>query len=112
MEEISKTTYSDIQLPEKGHGINYLVTFVIVAALLIVSYFIYTYLDTDTVREDNIIYSKEEKLEILEGLLASSDDSFSIEEKEEVLNKVSENNPANTKELSREKKLNILYSLE
>lgn len=106
---------SSPQSPEEKHTIIYVAAVFIIAFIGVIFYIAYNNAPEpeDVVKEERIIYTNEEKLQILEGLASSPpEDIPSIEERKEILSKISESKPANAREYSKEEKLNILYSLQ
>ena len=88
---------------------------VIVAVLIIAAFFVYIYsgdIKLIDVTNNEKTFSEEEKLEILNSLSESADDTLSIEEKRAILEDVSKNKAADAYEYSEEGKLQILRTLQ
>lgn len=119
MEEIYKINSNispppSSESPEEKHTTIYIATVLVVAFIGIVFYMAYNNApeDVNSVKEERVIYTHEEKLEILEGLASNPEDIPSIEERRVILSEIAENKQADAKVYSQEEKLNILYSLQ
>lgn len=121
MEDVYKINPTSTQFnsPKSGKDsgkFNYIAIFSIVVFLVFVSYFIYTGFfqkQNQEQIENKKIYTEEEKLQILSLISESSSNDIPIEEKREILKQVSEKSSVSQeKQLSKEEKLNILYSLQ
>lgn len=99
--------------PEEKHIIIYAVLILAIAFIGIVFYVMYNNApEPEIVKEERVIYTHEQKLEILNELAGNPENIPPIEERRAILNKISESKPADAREYSQEEKLNILYSIQ
>ena len=110
-QNMSSTPSSSPSSPENKQPTVYTIVTIVIVFFVIVFYVMYSNVSED-VKEGRIIYTHEEKLEILEGLAGNPENIPSIEERKDILNDIAENKPADARKYSQEEKLNILYSLQ
>ncbi|MBL7045171.1 MAG: hypothetical protein ISR98_01045 [Parcubacteria group bacterium] len=89
----------------------------LIIAIVVVVVAIFVYINSNDIKlteriSDKDSFTEQEKLEILNSLSGDAENTLSIEEKREILGNISNNKPSDAFEFSEEGKLQILRSLQ